>query len=380
MAEKKRYSEALNKLLAFPISRVEYPPHEERPKEPIDTYAAYKKIRGGGKKAEVPLFGSKRNKFTKRRIILTIALVILSFFGYLYFLVPPLTVSILDVEKITDKEFVYIDANGTNHSVIQNATLFRIQVNNTDIFRRHIQEATIELRYLDKSGKVCDISTIFAEPPQTGQITEGEWYYLGNCNWSNYSVGTVSVGSSLLSLPSLNFTLPSINLTSTLMLNQKPTIDEEQLAVRIHQLINDERKSRGLRELSWSEAIARAAKIHSDDMATRNYFEHNDPEGHDFTYRYSQVGFKCQIQQGGYIYLGAENIFQNNLYDSVTYVNFVPVSYNWNTLEQLAVSTVDGWMNSPGHRDNILTPQWRSEGIAVAIAKDDKVHITQDFC
>jgi hypothetical protein len=34
----------------------------------------------------------------------------------------------------------------------------------------------------------------------------------------------------------------------------------------------------------------------------------------------------------------------------------------------LTPSTVDGWMNSPGHRKNILTPAWLREGIGVSIA------------
>jgi uncharacterized protein YkwD len=41
--------------------------------------------------------------------------------------------------------------------------------------------------------------------------------------------------------------------------------------------------------------------------------------------------------------------------------------------------TVDAWMNSPDHRDNILDPGMGREGIRVAMAKDDLVFITEDF-
>ena len=37
-------------------------------------------------------------------------------------------------------------------------------------------------------------------------------------------------------------------------------------------------------------------------------------------------------------------------------------------------------MNNSGHRHNILTPSYYSEGIGLAIASDDKVYITEDFC
>jgi uncharacterized protein YkwD len=54
--------------------------------------------------------------------------------------------------------------------------------------------------------------------------------------------------------------------------------------------------------------------------------------------------------------------------------------YDWKTAGKIAESTVHGWMNSQGHRKNILTPRWKSEGIGVAISPDDKVYITQNFC
>jgi uncharacterized protein YkwD len=74
----------------------------------------------------------------------------------------------------------------------------------------------------------------------------------------------------------------------------------------------------------------------------------------------------------------SENIFQNNLYSSITYINGVP-NYHWNSLEEIAKTTVEGWMKSPGHRENLLGYH-TSEGIGVAIASDDKVYITQNFC
>ena len=159
----------------------------------------------------------------------------------------------------------------------------------------------------------------------------------------------------------------------------KPEINISELEKQIHDLINEEREKRGLPALAWNDKLNIIARKHSQDMANRNYFAHSDPEGHDFSYRYRQEGFNCEVRVGNYIYMGAENIFQNNLYSSVTYYGGVP-SYDWNTQEEIAESTVQGWMNSPGHRQNILTAYWESEGIGVAISDDDKVYITEDFC
>ena len=70
---------------------------------------------------------------------------------------------------------------------------------------------------------------------------------------------------------------------------------------------------------------------------------------------------------------------QNNLYDSVTTCNGIP-RYDWSTQEEIAQSTVEGWMNSSRHRKNIPTSIYERESIGVSIATDDKVYITQDFC
>ncbi len=160
---------------------------------------------------------------------------------------------------------------------------------------------------------------------------------------------------------------------------KQPKLDVAVLEKRIHNLINKERQKHGLSTLKWDEALKRIARKHSADMAKRNYFSHTSPEGHDPSYRYVKSKYACSITIENRTYKGAENLFQNNLYNSVTTVNGVSY-YNWNTLEEMAESTVDGWMNSPGHRENILTPIWLREGIGVSIAPDDKVYITQNFC
>jgi uncharacterized protein YkwD len=159
----------------------------------------------------------------------------------------------------------------------------------------------------------------------------------------------------------------------------KPHIVIADLEQQIHMLINKERKKYGLHVIAWDDALSRIARQHSRDMAMRNYFAHESPEGHDFSYRYRREGYRCEISRGTTIHLGAENILKNNLYDSVVTVNG-EAFYEWNSQKKIAETTVQGWMKSPGHRQNILTPYWNNEGIGVFIAPDDKVYITQNFC
>ncbi len=159
----------------------------------------------------------------------------------------------------------------------------------------------------------------------------------------------------------------------------RPEINIPELEKQIHNLVNIERQKHGLSPLDWSDELNVIAKKHSQDMADRKYFSHYSPEGNDFLYRYEKERFNCEIHIGNYIYQGAENIFLNNLFNSVTYINDIAY-YDWNTQGKIAKSTVEGWMKSPGHRHNILTLHWKTEGIGIIISDEGRVFITQNFC
>jgi uncharacterized protein YkwD len=159
----------------------------------------------------------------------------------------------------------------------------------------------------------------------------------------------------------------------------RPPVKAADLAQRIHVRINAERSKNGLSPLAWDKALSRIAAGHSRDMAKRKYLAHDSPEGEGFPERYARAGYTCRIRIGRTTYGGAENIALNHLYASVTTVNGV-AHYDWNSPEKIAGKAVEGWMKSPGHRKNILTPHWKREGIGVEIAPDGKVYITQNFC
>lgn len=160
----------------------------------------------------------------------------------------------------------------------------------------------------------------------------------------------------------------------------QPAIDVARLEQRIHALINVERKREGLPALAWNSSLHRIARNYSRDMVARRFFSHTDPDGRSFSERYRHAGFRCAIRTGRTTTnLGGENIAYNNLYRSMTRRNG-RTTVSWNTEEQLAAAVVRQWMGSSGHRRNILTRHFRQEGIGVAIGKDGKVLITQNFC
>jgi len=159
----------------------------------------------------------------------------------------------------------------------------------------------------------------------------------------------------------------------------QPAVDIARLESRIHDLINLERKNAGLPDLEWNQTLQQIARDYSQDMATRNFFSHTDPEGRTFVERYRRAGFKCAIRKG-FLFgistnLGGENIAYNHLSSAIVRRNGQA-----DAEEQLAAAVVRQWMTSPGHRRNILTRHFRREGIGVAIGKDGKVLVTQNFC
>ena len=160
----------------------------------------------------------------------------------------------------------------------------------------------------------------------------------------------------------------------------QPAIDASRLEKRIHTLINLERKKAGLPTLAWNQTLQRVARNYSRDMATRHFFSHTDPEGRNFTERYRRGGFTCAIKTSkNTTQLGGENIASNNLYSAISWRNGRTTT-SWNTEQQIAAAVVRQWMSSPGHRRNILTRHFWREGIGVAIGKDGKVLVTQNFC
>lgn len=153
-----------------------------------------------------------------------------------------------------------------------------------------------------------------------------------------------------------------------------------ELASMIHQRVNAERAANGMTPLQWDPQLASIALSHSQDMAQRDYFDHISPDGDDFEDRYRRNGYTRQSRIGDQVYIGGENLFLNNVMGSYTYnqVTGEVQSYEFNSLEELASSTVEGWMDSPGHRENIMTPFSR-EGIGVFVDSDGEVYITENF-
>lgn len=108
-------------------------------------------------------------------------------------------------------------------------------------------------------------------------------------------------------------------------------------------LTNVEREQNGVTPLRWDSELQAIARSHSKDMAENDYFAHKNNEGDGVTQRGINAGYRCVKPHS--VGLG-----ENISYDTGP---FSPGE------------TVRGWMNSPGHRENML--DWRYDRIGIGI-------------
>ncbi|WP_333875239.1 CAP domain-containing protein [Methylobacter sp.] len=163
-----------------------------------------------------------------------------------------------------------------------------------------------------------------------------------------------------------------------------PQITPAEIERQIHQQINRVRQSHGLSQLDRDELLAAIARKHSSDMASYHFFSHTNLQEEDPVERAKSLGWNKKKQHDPQTWaIGpGENIFMNNLYDKVVTIKengiAVKKEYLWKTQEEIVQSTVQGWMDSPPHRRNILSPNYDLQGIGVAISGHE-VYVTEDM-
>jgi uncharacterized protein YkwD len=158
--------------------------------------------------------------------------------------------------------------------------------------------------------------------------------------------------------------------------------NRENVEYLIHEHINEVRAERDLSRLSFDTGLREIARYHSEDMASSGYFAHTSPDGESMGDRYQKFGYQCQVSSGGNQYTtGGENLAKTYYQARISLQNGSTVYYD--SPGELAQGVVQQWMNSEGHRENILKPYWENEGIGVTITEEDgatAVYVTQNFC
>ena len=149
---------------------------------------------------------------------------------------------------------------------------------------------------------------------------------------------------------------------------------------RVHHLVNERRAHAHLKPLAFDERLAKIARAHSQDMVRRNFFNHVNPDRLDPTARGKRAGYICRKEYAGHFTQGlGENLLEEPLYRRIRIGGGARI-YDWHSSEELATLSVKGWMNSSGHRRNILEPKYDKTGVGIAISGENRVYITQVFC
>ncbi|MEI4528837.1 CAP domain-containing protein [Priestia megaterium] len=126
------------------------------------------------------------------------------------------------------------------------------------------------------------------------------------------------------------------------------TKDASQFEQKVVDLVNQEREKQGLKPLTLNKKLSDVARTKSKDMMDKGYFDHNSPTyGSPFD----------MMKQFGIEYTTAgENIAKG---------------------QQSPEDVMNAWMNSDGHRKNILNPDFTE--IGVGYVKGDTTYWTQQF-
>ena len=131
---------------------------------------------------------------------------------------------------------------------------------------------------------------------------------------------------------------------------QKPSTDFSSYQQQVLDLVNAERAKRGISALTLDSSLSSVATKKSQDMVNKNYFDHTSPTyGSPFD----------MMKQFGISYRTAgENIAKG---------------------QKTPQEVVAAWMNSEGHRKNILNPNFTNLGVGIAKDSNKTTYWTQMF-
>ena len=151
----------------------------------------------------------------------------------------------------------------------------------------------------------------------------------------------------------------------------------------IIQYTNEERADEGLSALAHDARISEIARAHSEDMISLG-FSH-ELRGHSPTDRALSAGYDCRAYHadGSHSYGLAENISRYPRVQEWTGTGaagsrrWQPTEF-YKTAQSMARAIVTSWMNSPGHRENLMGPEYWKIGVGVAAKKSIKYGWTQE--
>ncbi|NLK85898.1 MAG: SafA/ExsA family spore coat assembly protein [Clostridiaceae bacterium] len=181
-------------------------------------------------------------------------------------------------------------------------------------------------------------SSVFAQSTYTVQRGDSIWKIA-----VKHQVGMSEIIAANPQIKNPNLIYPGQKLTI-------PTVTTSSQESEVARLVNAERAKAGLPALKLNWQLSRVARYKSADMANKGYFSHNSP-----TYG---TPFKMMENFGLRFSAAGENI-----------------AYGQRTPAEV----MRDWMNSPGHRNNIMSRSFTEIGVGLAKNKNGVCYWTQQF-
>ena len=182
---------------------------------------------------------------------------------------------------------------------------------------------------------------VFAQSTYTIQPGDTMWKIA-----ARYQVGTSEIISANPQIKNPALIYPGQKLTI-------PTVTTTAQENEVARLVNVQRANAGLQSLKLNWQLSRCARYKSADMAQpppKGYFDHNSPTyGSPFT---MMQNFGLRFSAAG---------------ENIAYGQRTPAA------------VMSDWMNSPGHRSNIMNPTYTEIGVGLAKTSSGVCYWTQQF-
>ncbi|EAW38663.1 CAP domain-containing protein [Lyngbya sp. PCC 8106] len=201
----------------------------------------------------------------------------------------------------------------------------------------------VDIFGLRENGQGIDVITDFEDGVDLMQLPDSVTEFRVENNGSNLTqitvVATGEVIAQLEGIQPTEITLEDFVNASSL---SRPVDTSENLIDQVVQLTNEFRAENGLSPLSLNSQLVMAAENHSENMALQDFFDHQGVNGDDVSDRISIIGYNY--------FTAGENI-----------------GAGYSTPE----TVVEGWINSPGHRANLLNPDFTEIGVGYFFLEND---------
>ncbi len=181
-------------------------------------------------------------------------------------------------------------------------------------------------------------TSVFAQSTYTVQSGDSMWKIA-----VKYQVGISEIIAANPQIKNPSMIYPGQKLTI-------PTVTTSSQENEVARLVNVERAKAGLPALKFNWQLSRVARYKSADMANKGYFSHNSP-----TY-----GTPFQMMENFGLRFSAAG-------ENIAYGQRTPAE------------VMNAWMNSPGHRNNIMSRSFTEIGVGLAKNKNGVCYWTQQF-